>query len=110
MTQYERLAEPPVETNITLCEGLFVKHAVFAAGTHIAQHSHESDHLSIIASGAVRACRAAAGADTAWRRDRHRPSPGAAGGAGAHRHGQRRRVQRLYDPRHQRPGARCGAR
>jgi quercetin dioxygenase-like cupin family protein len=57
MTKYVRLAEEPLETNITLCEGLFVKHAIFAAGTMIAQHSHATDHLSVIATGAVRAWR-----------------------------------------------------
>lgn len=55
MTIYHRLAEQPIETDIVMCEGLFVKTAVFAAGTHIAQHSHETDHLSVVASGAVRA-------------------------------------------------------
>lgn len=44
----------PIETNIHMCDGLFVKHAVFAAGTHIPQHSHGFDHLSVIATGAVR--------------------------------------------------------
>jgi quercetin dioxygenase-like cupin family protein len=54
VTTYRRIDEP-VQTNIHLCEGLFVKHCIFAAGTHIAQHSHNADHLSIIATGAVRA-------------------------------------------------------
>lgn len=57
MTTYHRLAEQPIETDIVMCEGLFVKTAVFAAGTHIAQHSHATDHLSVVASGAVRAWR-----------------------------------------------------
>lgn len=55
MTKYHRLTTAPLETNISMCDGLFVKHAIFEAGTHIAQHSHESDHLSVIATGAVRA-------------------------------------------------------
>jgi quercetin dioxygenase-like cupin family protein len=53
--KYRQLDEQPVETNIHLCEGLFVKHAIFAAGTYIPQHSHETAHLSVVASGAVRA-------------------------------------------------------
>jgi len=49
------LAEQPISTDIHLCAGLFVKHCVFAAGTYIPQHSHEYEHLSVIATGAVRA-------------------------------------------------------
>lgn len=49
-------AQPPepLETNIHMCEGLFVKHTVFAAGTRIPQHRHAFDHLSVVANGAVR--------------------------------------------------------
>lgn len=54
MPDLVRLAEQPVETNITMCEGLFVKHAVFAQGSYIPQHSHSTEHLSVIATGAVR--------------------------------------------------------
>lgn len=54
MTEFERLADQPIETDIHICEGLFVKHAVFAKGSYIPQHSHEFDHLSVIASGAAR--------------------------------------------------------
>jgi quercetin dioxygenase-like cupin family protein len=53
--KYRKLDEQPVETNIHLCAGLFVKHAVFAKGSYIPQHSHTSDHLSVVAAGAVRA-------------------------------------------------------
>lgn len=52
--QFERAEHQPVQTDIHLCEGLFVKHAVFSVGTYIPQHSHESDHLSVVATGAVR--------------------------------------------------------
>ena len=51
---YRKLAEQPIETNISICEGLFVKHAIFAEGTFIPQHSHAFEHLSVIATGAVR--------------------------------------------------------
>ena len=54
MNAYARLASQPVETNIHLCDGLFVKHAVFDAGSYIPQHSHSTEHLSVIATGAVR--------------------------------------------------------
>lgn len=50
-----KLDEQPVSTDIRMCDGLFVKHCVFAEGTYIPQHSHVTDHLSIIATGAVRA-------------------------------------------------------
>ena len=52
--EYVKLTEQPVQTDLHMCEGLFVKHAIFAAGTYIPQHSHASDHLSVIATGAVR--------------------------------------------------------
>lgn len=50
-----KLDEQPLSTDIRMCEGLFVKHCVFAEGTYIPQHSHATDHLTIIATGAVRA-------------------------------------------------------
>ena len=50
----KRAEHQPIETNIHLCEGLFVKHAVFAEDTYIPQHSHETEHLSVVATGAVR--------------------------------------------------------
>lgn len=50
-----RAAVQPIETDLHMCEGLFVKHAIFAVGTYIPQHSHASDHLSVVAAGAVRA-------------------------------------------------------
>lgn len=53
----KELADQPKQTNIYLCEGLFVKHMIFDEGTYIPQHSHETDHLSVIATGAVRAWR-----------------------------------------------------
>jgi quercetin dioxygenase-like cupin family protein len=53
--KFEKLADQPLQTNIRMCEGLFVKHCIFAAGTYIPQHSHETPHLSVIATGAVRA-------------------------------------------------------
>lgn len=53
--KFRRLDEQPVQTNIHMCDGLFVKHAVFAEGSYIPQHSHSTQHLSIIATGAVRA-------------------------------------------------------
>ena len=50
----KRAEQQPIETNIHLCDGLFVKHAVFAQDTYIPQHSHETEHLSVVATGAVR--------------------------------------------------------
>ncbi len=52
--QLTKLADQPIATDITLCEGLFVKTAVFQAGTYIPQHSHDMEHLSVIATGSVR--------------------------------------------------------
>jgi len=52
--QLTKLADQPIATDITLCEGLFVKHAVFQAGSFIPQHSHDLPHLSVIATGSVR--------------------------------------------------------
>ncbi len=54
MPEVQIASEQPDQTNIYLCPGLFVKHMVFAEGTYIPQHSHETDHLSVIATGAVR--------------------------------------------------------
>ena len=55
MPKLARLADQPIQTDIRMCRGLFVKHCVFAAGSYIPQHSHETEHLSVIATGAVRA-------------------------------------------------------
>lgn len=52
--QLTKLADQPIATDITLCEGLFVRHAIFEAGSYIPQHSHQLPHLSVIATGAVR--------------------------------------------------------
>ena len=52
--KFHKLDEQPLSTDIRMCDGLFVKHTVFAEGTYIPQHSHDTDHLSIIATGAVR--------------------------------------------------------
>ena len=54
MDGFAPLPIQPVETNITMCDGLFVKHAVFAKDSYIPQHSHDAEHLSIVATGAVR--------------------------------------------------------
>lgn len=48
------LDEQPLSTDIRMCEGLFVRHCVFEAGSYIPQHSHEWEHLSVIAAGSVR--------------------------------------------------------
>lgn len=52
--ELQRLDDQPVQTDIHMCEGLFVKHAIFAAGSYIPQHSHDAEHLSVVATGAVR--------------------------------------------------------
>lgn len=45
----------PISVEIKMCDGLFVKSMQVAkAHTFIPQHSHEYDHLSMLASGAVR--------------------------------------------------------
>lgn len=55
MPPLRALAEQPVSTDIySKCPGLFVKHCVFAEGTYIPQHSHETPHLSVLATGAAR--------------------------------------------------------
>jgi hypothetical protein len=51
----KKLDQQPISTDIRICKGLFVKHCIFAEGTYIPQHSHETEHLSVIATGAVRA-------------------------------------------------------
>jgi len=51
---YIRAADQPIETVISMCDGLFVKHKIFAADTYIPQHSHATDHLSVVSTGAVR--------------------------------------------------------
>ena len=53
-TTFRRHPEQPIETDLCMCEGLFAKVAVFARGSYVPQHAHESDHLSVIAAGAVR--------------------------------------------------------
>lgn len=54
---FRKLDDQPLQTDITMCRGLFVKHAVFAAGSYIPQHSHEYEHLSVVAAGGVRVWR-----------------------------------------------------
>lgn len=49
------LETQPVQTNLKMCEGLFVKHMIFAADSYIPQHSHSSPHLSVLATGAIKA-------------------------------------------------------
>jgi quercetin dioxygenase-like cupin family protein len=46
--------QQPVETDISICPGLYVKTAVFTVGTYTPQHAHDFDHLSVVATGAVR--------------------------------------------------------
>lgn len=53
-TNFVPTEHQPIQTDIKLCAGLFVKHMVFSAGTYIPQHSHEHAHLSTIATGSVR--------------------------------------------------------
>jgi quercetin dioxygenase-like cupin family protein len=53
--EFHRLDDQPIQTDIRMCAGLFVKHAIFAEGSYIPQHSHATEHLSVIATGAVRA-------------------------------------------------------
>lgn len=53
--EFQRLDDQPVQTDLHMCSGLFVKHATFAAGSYIPQHSHETEHLSVVATGSVRA-------------------------------------------------------
>src|SRR4051812_43167882 len=55
--QPARLPQQPIETNIHMCEGLFVKHAIFAAGPYIPQHGRGFELLWVVAPGAVRVWR-----------------------------------------------------
>lgn len=54
MVLLRKLEDQPISTDIRMCDGLFVKHTVFAEGSYIPQHSHQLPHLSVIATGAVR--------------------------------------------------------
>jgi quercetin dioxygenase-like cupin family protein len=49
------LDDQPIHTDLKMCDGLFCKIMTFAAGSFIPQHSHDTAHLSVIATGAVRA-------------------------------------------------------
>jgi len=51
---FARAAEQPKTETYTQCNGLFVKQHIFAANIWIPQHSHSTDHLSFVATGAVR--------------------------------------------------------
>lgn len=49
-------SEQPDETNFSLADGIFIKSGLFKrANRIIPQHSHEYDHTSFIATGAIRA-------------------------------------------------------
>lgn len=52
--KFVALETQPISTDLTMCDGLFVKHCVFNEGAWIPQHSHETAHLSAIATGSVR--------------------------------------------------------
>lgn len=55
MTKYTRHPDQPTSIDIRLVDGVFVKSNHFRrAGTFAPQHAHHFDHLSYIASGAVR--------------------------------------------------------
>ncbi|MDB5243736.1 MAG: hypothetical protein JWP57_4362 [Spirosoma sp.] len=54
MTQYLQAPEQPVDVTVVLEDRLYMRHAVFAEGTHIPQHSHDQSHISYVATGAVR--------------------------------------------------------
>ena len=48
--------DQPISTDIALYGGVFAKrHVIPKAGTYVPQHSHGYDHLSLLASGAMRA-------------------------------------------------------
>lgn len=52
----EPLADQPIQTDIRMVDGVFVKSIeIRQANTILPQHSHAYDHLSYVASGAVRA-------------------------------------------------------
>lgn len=55
MTDYIRHPDQPDVTDIKLVDGVFCKMMYFRpAEMHVPQHAHEYDHLSLIATGAVR--------------------------------------------------------
>ncbi len=65
-----RCAEQPDKVEIHIAGGLFVKQMRFpAVGVYIPQHSHASDHLSMLAHGAVRVWK-----DGVLLGDRHAPT------------------------------------
>lgn len=52
---FVELEQQPSETDVRLLAGTFVKEMrVAKAGTALAQHSHNFDHVSVIVRGAVR--------------------------------------------------------
>lgn len=54
MTEFVRLDEQPISTEIKMADGIFVKSMLIQrAGTFVPQHSHSYDHLSMLAVGAV---------------------------------------------------------
>ena len=55
MSKYFRHPEQPITTDIKLLDGLFIKTAIVPkAGTIIPQHSHRSDHVTLLAVGTMR--------------------------------------------------------
>lgn len=54
MTLYQRAAQQPIQTDIKMCDGLFVKSIRIAKSrTVVPQHAHSYDHLSHVSAGAV---------------------------------------------------------
>lgn len=51
----KRAVEQPVTTDIKILPGLFIKTAIVPkAGTIIPQHSHNTDHVTLLAVGTMR--------------------------------------------------------
>jgi quercetin dioxygenase-like cupin family protein len=49
-----RHPEQPIFTDIAMTEGLFVRsHLIPRAGSRVPQHIHKTDHVTVIAAGAV---------------------------------------------------------
>lgn len=52
--QIRKLQDQPLQTDIKIEGQYFFKHAIFPKDSYIPQHSHSTDHISLVTTGAVR--------------------------------------------------------
>lgn len=53
-TEFVRAPEQPIETDLSIANGLFVKsYLVPKAMTYLPQHTHAYDHVTVVAAGSV---------------------------------------------------------